>query len=493
MRRKFITNLIFIVFLNFLIKPFWVFGIDRSVQNTVGTSEYGFYFTILSFAFLFQILLDWGISNYNNRNIAQNNQLLTKHFSSIIILRFLFGVIYMATILTVGYLIGYDHRQLYMLTIIGFNQFLLALILYLRSNISALLMFRTDSILSVLDRLILIIVCSLLLWGNVLDGPFRIEWFVYAQTLSYGLTALIALAVVLSKSHFHRLNWSPAFFAIIIKQSAPYFLLILLMSLYNRIDSVLIERLLPVDGDFQSGIYASAYRLLDVANNMSGVLFAVLLLPIFSKMIKEKENLSQILKLSFTLLFLLSTAVAITSLFYGEEIMRLLYHQHDSESLLQYDNRMAESTRVFMVMMFIYVATSTTYIFGTLLTANGSLRVLNKMAFVGVILSLGINLYLIPDMKAMGSAWASLAAQGVTAILQVILAFKILNIHFESKYILRLLAFVLSLFALNWISIQLPFDWMWRLGISGALILMSSFALRLMNVQSFLKILREEK
>jgi O-antigen/teichoic acid export membrane protein len=493
MRRKFITNLILIVFLNFLIKPFWVFGIDRSVQNTVGTSEYGFYFTILSFAFLFQILLDWGISNYNNRNIAQNNQLLTKHFSSIIILRFLFGIVYMATILTVGYLIGYNDRQLYLLTIIGFNQFLLALILYLRSNISALLMFRTDSILSVLDRLILIIVCSVLLWGDVTDRPFRIEWFVYSQTVSYGLTALIALAVVLSKTHFRRLNWSPAFFALIIKQSFPYFVLILLMSMYNRVDSVLIERLLPVDGDLQSGIYASAYRLLDVANNMSGVLFAVLLLPIFAKMIKDRENLSQILKLSFTLLFLLSTAVAVSSLFYGEEIMRLLYHQHDTETLAQYDSRMLESARIFMVMMFTYVATSTTYIFGTLLTANGSLKVLNRMAFVGVVLSLAINLYLIPDMKAMGSAWASLSAQGVTAIIQVFLAFRILDIHFEAKYLLRLFAFVISLFVLNWISVQLPFDWIVRLGIAGGLILMSSFALRLMKLQSFLHILREEK
>jgi len=129
MRRKFITNLILIVFLNLLIKPFWVLGIDRSVQNVVGPSEYGFYFTILNFAFLFQILLDWGTSNYNNRNIAQNNQLLSKHFSSIIILRLLFGVVFMITILAAGFLIGYNERQLYMLSIIGLNQFLLALIL----------------------------------------------------------------------------------------------------------------------------------------------------------------------------------------------------------------------------------------------------------------------------------------------------------------------------------------------------------------------------
>ena len=493
MRRKFITNLILIVFLNLLIKPFWVLGIDRGVYNVVGPNEYGFYFTILNFAFLFQILLDWGTSNFNNRNIAQNNHLLSKHFSSIIILRFLFGLVFMATIMSVGYFIGYNNRQLYLLSIIGINQFLLALILYLRSNISALLLFRTESILSVLDRLILIIICSILLWGGVTEQPFKIEWFVYAQTLAYGLTALIALLIVLVKTKFHRLSWNTRFFIVIIKQSFPYFILIMLMGMYNRIDSVLIERLLPLDGKLQSGIYASAYRLLEVANNMSGYLFAVLLLPLFSKMIKEKENLSQILKLSFTLIFLLSTTVAISSIFFGHDIMSLLYHQYKTESIADYDMRMLESSKIFIIMMFAYVATSTTYIFGTLLTANGSLKPLNIMAFFGMLISLSLNLILIPEFKALGSAYAGLSAQIATAIIQVFLAFKILDIHFEAKYIFKLIAFVLSLFALNWISTFLPLEWFLRMGISLALILMSAFALRLLNVKAFISIIKYEE
>jgi len=493
MRRKFITNLILIVFLNLLIKPFWVLGIDRSVQNVVGPSEYGFYFTILNFAFLFQILLDWGTSNFNNRNIAQNNHLLSKHFSSIIILRFLFGVVFMITILAVGTLIGYDDRQLYLLAIIGFNQFLLALILYLRSNISALLLFRIDSVLSVLDRLILIIVCSILLWGGVTHQAFKIEWFVYSQTLAYSLTAIIALMIVLVKTKFHRLSWNYAFFMVIIKQSFPYFILILLMGMYNRVDSVLLERLLPIDGQYQVGIYASAFRLLDVANNMSGYLFAVLLLPLFAKMIKDKDDLSQILKLSFTLLFLLSTTVAVTSIFFGQDIMSMLYHQHESESANMFTLRIIESSHIFIIMMFAYVATSTTYIFGTLLTANGSLKPLNIMAFFGMLISLGLNLILIPEMKAMGAAYAGLTAQVVTAFIQVILAFKILDIHFETRYVLKLIVFVLSLFALNWISTYLPFEWIIRMGISLALILMSAFALQLLNVKAFISILKYEE
>ncbi len=75
MQKKFLTNLGLLLFLNLLIKPFWVLGIDRSVQNAVGAEDFGFYFSILNFSFLFNILLDLGITNFNNRNIAQNSHL----------------------------------------------------------------------------------------------------------------------------------------------------------------------------------------------------------------------------------------------------------------------------------------------------------------------------------------------------------------------------------------------------------------------------------
>ena len=245
MKRKFITNLGFLLFLNLLVKPFWIFGIDRTVQNVVAPGEYGFYFTVLNFTFLFNILLDIGITNFNNRNIAQNNHLLNKHFSGITMLRFLLAIVYIIVIYAVALLIGYDSRHMYFLAFLGFNQFLVSFILYLRSNISVLMLFRIDSMMSVLDRLVMIVICSVLLWGNITTEPFRIIWFVYAQTAAYLITTAIALSIVIKKAAFKRLEWNPKFFLLILKQSFPFALLVLLMSFYNRIDSVMLERMLP--------------------------------------------------------------------------------------------------------------------------------------------------------------------------------------------------------------------------------------------------------
>jgi hypothetical protein len=79
MKKEFLFNLILLVGINLLIKPFYAFGIDLQVQNRVGLSEYGLYFALFNFSFLFQILTDLGIQQYNSRFIAQNPALASKY------------------------------------------------------------------------------------------------------------------------------------------------------------------------------------------------------------------------------------------------------------------------------------------------------------------------------------------------------------------------------------------------------------------------------
>jgi len=138
LKRKFVTNLILLVSLNLLIKPFWVLGIDRTVQNMVGAEEYGLYFALFNFSMIFNILLDLGITNYNNRNIAQHTFLLKKHLSNIVGLKLMLAVVYTVFILVIAAIIGYNKIQFHLLFFLIANQFLISFTLYLRSNISAL-------------------------------------------------------------------------------------------------------------------------------------------------------------------------------------------------------------------------------------------------------------------------------------------------------------------------------------------------------------------
>jgi O-antigen/teichoic acid export membrane protein len=491
MQRKFLTNLGLLLFLNLLIKPVWIFGIDLTVQRAVGVSNYGFYSVVLNLSFLFNILLDLGITNFNNRNIAQNNQLLTKHFPGLLVLKMMLGMVYLVILFAAALVLHYDSDQLKLLAWLAFNQFLLSFILYLRSNISGYLMFRTDSFLSVLDRLLMILICGLLLWGNLSQTPFRIEWFVYSQTAAYLITALTAFLIVVKKANFKKLNWNWPFFLMIIKQSAPFALLVLLMTFYNRLDPVMLESLLPdKTGNEQAGIYASGFRLLDAAN-MFAYLFAVLLVPIFSKMLKEKQHVGQMVKLSATLIISIASIVSIGLLFYSHETISLLYDSH-----------IDESTRVFRLLIPGFIAVATVNIFGTLLTANGNFKYLNIIALLGLIINFALNYMLIPAHQAAGSAIASLVTQFAMAILQIIAVQKVFRFKINYRYLFTFFTFLTGIVIFNYLSrifqIDFPFlsaNYNWLGNFTMVIVVSILFAamLKLWSIRGFLQIIRQDR
>ncbi len=447
MKRKFLTNLTLLVFLNLLVKPFWVFGIDLTVQNTVGADEYGFYFSLLSFSLLINIVQDMGIASFNNRNIARNHDLISILLPNILVLKLLLAIAYFSISLTIAYIIGYRGIQINLMIVLLFNQFLNSLNLYLRSNIGGLQFFRTDSMLSVADRLIMIIICSLLLWGNITSSPFRIEWFVYAQTTAYFITTIIILLIVLKYTRLDKIRFDFKVTFNMLKQSYPYAMLGLFMVLYYRTDSVMLERMLA-DGKLQAGIYAQGFRILDAAS-MLGFLFAGILLPMFAKMVKQNEPVFHLFRFSFLLLMIPVITGAVALNYYRFEVMDLLYTDHADEA-----------GNIFGILMISFVFASCSIISGTLLTANGNLRVLNIIAGFSVLMNLILNLILIPHYQGLGSAFASMVTQFIAALLQMLWLGKIFNFKPGARVLKQLLVFfigiiitgaIMNYFQANWV------------------------------------------
>ncbi|HEV7231420.1 MAG TPA: oligosaccharide flippase family protein [Bacteroidia bacterium] len=475
-QKKFLTNLGILLLLNLLVKPFWMLGIERVVQNQVGNENYGEYFALFNFSFLFNIVLDFGITNFNNKNIAQNNHLLTKHFSSLFVLKLILALIYILGSLVIGLAIGYDVRLTKLLLLLGFNQFLISMVLYLRSNLQGLHLFKTDSVVSVLDRMIMITVCAVVLWGKMFEVKMDIMLFAYIQTGAYFITALIAFLMVVGKTETLKLSLSYPFALMILKKSFPFAVLVLLMTFYNRIDAVMLERILPAhnsalslrvdylktlpgyktepfhelidrlndkvvkNGADQAGIYAKAFRLLD-ATNMIAYLFSVILLPTFSRMLKFKESVEPLVKLAFNLIITPALVIAIGCCFYSRELMDLLY-----------TDQVEESAIVFGPLMCCFVAISTTYIFGTLLTANGNLLYLNTIASFAMVINISLNLLLIPRFQAPGSAFVSLTTQVVMALAQVWIVQRVFRFRINYRLLITLGVFILGVIGINYLS-----------------------------------------
>ena len=458
MRRTFVLNLALVLVLNLLVKPFYILGIDAGVQVKVGSSVYGVYAALLSLSVLLNIVLDLGITNWNTRNIAQHGQLMRKHLSGILGVRIVLAVLYALVSFAVAAILGYSHGQFMLLAILVLNQALASLLLYLRSNIAGAQRFAQDSLLSVLDRALLILMVGWLLWGREPNAHFDITWFAWAQTVAYGAAVLVALFFTLRLSGRVGLKWNAPFSYVVLRQSAPFALLILLMTFYYRTDTIMLERMLP-DGPIQAGIYAQGFRFFE-AFNMLGYLVAGLLLPMFSRMIKEKVEVASLTGLAWRLMLAGSLAVAVTGSVYAREIMDLRYPEHA-----------AAGATAFSVLIWCFVAVGTTYVFGTLLTAGGDLRALNMVAAGGMLLNIGLNLWLIPHYQALGAAWASLITQGLTAIAQILLARGRFAGLLGSAGMIRAAAYLAGLLFLAWCLRRSSLDAL------PAMMLMGGFAL----------------
>jgi len=476
LKRKFFSNLLLLLFLNALVKPFWIFGIDRTVQNTVGADAYGFYFSLFSFSMLLNILLDAGITNYNNRTISRHPGRISEYFSLLLPIKVLLAMVYTVVSLSVALVIGYSHEQLHLLWFLILNQFLASLILYFRSNITGIHMFKTDSVLSVLDRFIMIILIGLALWSNVFHLEFNISWYVYLQSIAYGLTAITGYFLVRINTVFFRPRFDPLKTLRILKDTLPFALLTLLSALYYRVDSVMIERMLP-DGKEQAGIYAQAFRILD-AFTMYGYLFGVILLPLFSRMIKEKKPITELVRFAFLLLMVPVISLSIVSIIYRQPLMELLYHSHTDISSV-----------IFAILMGAFIFVSGIYLFGVLLTAYGDLRTLNILAATGFVINIGLNGLLIPHFGAIGSAWASLVTTAGVTIGQIIFVSRRLEIPVLQMIPPKIFLFTALIIPAGLVCIRIPISFYASFGVVMGIAVVLAFLLRLFPLKQMISIM----
>lgn len=480
MKKQFLTNLILVLGLNLSIKPFFIFAVDRQIQNIVGKEEYGVYFGLFSFSFLFNVILDLGITSFNNRNIAQNTHLLSKHFSRMIILKLTLALIYLAVCTVVGLASGYDLRRMKLLLILCLMQFFISFIAYLRSNISGMHLFKTDSIISATDRLIAIAMCAPFLWFHFFARNIDIMDYVYIQLASYAFTAAVAFIIVFRKAGFIRFEWNRTFSFMILKQSFPFAMLVMIMSFYNRVDGFLLERLVH-DNGAEDGIYAQAFRLLD-ATNMIAVLSAGLLLPIFARMLKFNESVESMVKVAYTLLFTTALVVAGSCYFYSGDMMKMLYK-----------NDVQETSIIFSILMCCFMGTTTQYVFGTLLTANGNLKYLNIIAASGMIFNIVFNLILIPRFHAIGAACVSLTTQLLVPAIQILVIQRIFKFESLGKLFMKLGLFAIGVIGIGYLTTHLPSTIDWRISFITMIGACGLFALAigLINIKGLLGVLKK--
>jgi O-antigen/teichoic acid export membrane protein len=235
------------------------------------------------------------------------------------------------------------------------------------------------------------------------------------------------------------------------------------------------------DGNTEAGIYAQAFRLLDAAS-MVPFLFAGLLLPMFSRMIKNKEAVQPLLAFAYSLLIIPAMAFTCSCIFYRVDLMSMFYHHHSQESSVILG---------FLMVSFSFI--SINYIFGTLLTANGNINLLNKISLLGVILSISINLLIIPEFKSPGAAFTNMIVQFTVMVIQIFAAWKIINFNLRREGVRNFILFFIGSIGLTYGTKFFIGNWIIGFLVSGIGIGLLGLLFKLLKIKEIIQLFFEDK
>lgn len=404
MQKLFLKGLGITLLLNLLVKPATIFMVDIKMQNELGSHQYGIFQTVLNFTFLFSMLLDMGITNFMTRMIAQHPHMIHKYSDRLFTLRTLLIVLYVLWTVILYFLVQLPLAWWWILGLLIMHQVSIITVNYVRAYTGGLLRFGLDAVLSVVERSVYFVFGCLLLYTQLIE-PVSLEWFIGIFVSSSSISLLTAAFIYFRLVSFPRLKWDRRFFLSLLRQSYPYAMLVILMMLCVRLDAVFLETIHP-QGTRQVAYYTQSFRLLD-ACWMFAVLFGSILLPVYSRVLKEKSSTTGIMTHALNLLLSGGLIMITFTIGMRETIFDLLYKDA---------NHFAYNSWIFLSMAFIPMCF--TIVFGTLLTANQSLRKLNQIALISLITMIVLNVVLIPFLGAVGTGIAAFVSQGVMGVMQ---------------------------------------------------------------------------
>lgn len=473
-KRIFLSTIIWLILVNIIIKAIFIFGVDIQVQLRVGQSSYGLYFTLLNLCYIFQIINDFGLNLLHNTDTATHGKVRVERWYQILRLKVILALFYSFIVGLVAWILGYGDAW-HLLIWLVVNNMLVSLIMVFRAGISGMGRYRSEAMISVMDKAFMIMICGFLLFRF---KDFQMQWFVWAQTASLVITLIVAFCI--SLKFIDRAPGSVTLtpMEVVFKDTLPYTLATLLMFIYTRSDSILIEKLMP-GGTFQVGIYAAGYRLLDAAN-MIAYLFSPLLIPMYARLMNDRKETIQLIRLSSGIMICMTGFIGMTGFWWGAPIMTMLYKNVDETWIL-----------TFRLLILSNIPIGLMYIFSSYLTAVAELRKQNILFIIAVVISISLNLYMIPIYGTVGAAITALITQTFTSAGLVLLGQLQLKEKVDLQRLFNVGIFFVILIAAGWILQSTSFPWPYEIILFLFVAVFSGFLFKLLQWDSFRQLIRK--
>jgi O-antigen/teichoic acid export membrane protein len=233
----------------------------RELFRYLGPFTSGQHQFVLSYITIFGVIVDFGIQQYIVKKMSEEPQAIKKYFQNFLAIEIILAFAVYGAALTLANLNGYDHTVRYAIALAGLGMAIHALTYPFLAVLTAMQDLKKVAALNFLQAVINVsIIVSTIVFNKSIV-------FLVSNQLIYGAIALF-IYTHLVKKHIPHPEINQAFNSLdgtvikkTIKAALPFALLVGFSTIYNRIDIVIITKLL---GFVQTGLYGAAYKVFDL-------------------------------------------------------------------------------------------------------------------------------------------------------------------------------------------------------------------------------------
>lgn len=406
-----------------------------------------------------------GANQYMTKTIAAKPESQRELFSNLFFYKLVSTVGFPVLMVAIGTFI-YPNLLLE-LFLIAITFSLIEMLSFFRGAFQGHQLFGYDAIMANAEKTVLILLLSALLLTSI-----NLELFLVARFTSVAIACLIALVFLWKKKLVYIPQFNRKALKNIIRQSFPYAFMAMLYTLHERVDAVMVEK---ISGNYEAGIYAAAYRWLDLF-----MMYLWTILPFFFAKFAhhemKKEDINKLIKAGVGITSVPLIIVFSFALFYGPIFFEFIM----TNSTPQEIERMSSTLTI---LLFTLLAQGMFAILSTFLTSRGFTKYVNGIIIGSIVINITLNSIFIPEYGTQAAAWTTFISTIFASIGNIIFIKK--NQLAELPYIVWLKNITLLIIAISgYFILKNYLDWIINMIIVSLTVLGISYIFKLLDIRT---------
>ncbi len=375
------------------------------ITKILGTELYGKYVFIITFLTIFFTFSDWGINTIAVKELSGQKEISKEYFSKVFITRILFSIV-MCLLAFLSSILFRLENDMLLAILIG-----LPMIICYSINSASSIIFQAKFMykFDFLVRLVYSVISLFFLYYLTIETS-NVFLIVFTSVLGWIVSSIFSIYFIKDYLDFRSLKIDYKFSRTLIILTMPIGVALVISTLLSQVDKLIIPSLLNFE---QAGFYGLSYKVFEF----------LLVIPTFFVnsifiILADKKHNKYIFNYSILILIFTSVVLTFLSIFFAQDIVRLLSNQSFSSSVLP-----LQFLSLGLLIFFI------TALLRLQLVFEEKDKLFFYIYFSSLVLNVILNFILLPIVGIIGASIATVLSEVIVLILMV----KELNVSVITK------------------------------------------------------------